>query len=257
MALEFGKFIGEDGLKTNTTGWYAPAMNLHRTPFSGRNFEYYSEDPVLSGIMAAQTTIGVQSKGMYTYMKHFAVNDQETNRSDIGSAAIWLTEQSLRELYLRPFQMAVEKGGSRAVMTSMVRIGTRSCFGNYPLLTEVLRGEWGFVGMIITDYCAGIGSGFSDQILAAGGDMILSTAGEKLSSVKGDNRTLTELRRATKNILYTVANSAGMSVITGFAIYKIILIVVDVVLGAGILTCAGLFIVKPLVKSKKKEDEND
>lgn len=253
LAYLQGKLIGEDGIKSNTTGWYAPAMNLHRTPFSGRNYEYYSEDSFLSGVFGLHTVLGAQERGMYCDMKHFAGNDQETNRMAIGCVAIWSNEQALRELYFKPFQMTVEKGNCHGVMTTMNRIGDLQNFGNYPLITQLLRGEWGFEGVVITDYItpgdydASVDmKGLSDQILAAGGDLIMNTGGLPLTEYESD-RAKTELRRAAKNVLFVVSNSnamgetSGGGVRTGVPVYVYLLIAIDAVtvLGVG----CGIFLV--------------
>lgn len=108
LAEEYGRMIAEDCIGTKTHGWYAPGTNIHRTPFAGRNFEYFSENPYLSGLVSANIVKNVQNKGVYVYVKHYALNDQETNRSTSGHAAIWAQEQAIREIYLKPFQMAVE-----------------------------------------------------------------------------------------------------------------------------------------------------
>lgn len=251
LAEEFGKLIGEDGLKTKTNGWYAPAMNIHRTPFSGRNYEYYSEDSVISGAMGAATVKGAQSKGMYCYIKHFALNDQESNRAAYDCVATWAEEQAIREIYLKPFQITVEEGDAHAVMTSMNRIGATYARGHYGLLTEVLRGEWGFKGIIITDYVDD-SSENADQILSAGGDCILNTGGVPLSATN-NARIRNELRRATHNILYTVVNSSAMNssegYSAGFPIYGIILIVLDVITAVG-LGLGIYFVVKRVLRNK-------
>ena len=234
LAEELGKLIGEDGIRSKTSGWYAPAMNIHRTPFGGRNYEYYSEDSMLSGAIAANVTAGVQTKGVYVYIKHFALNDQETNRAANGSAATWSTEQAIREIYLKPFQIAVEEGNASGVMTSFNRIGTRLARGHYPLITNVLRGEWGFEGIVLTDYTAALKGGDTDLILAAGGDLILCTATSTLTEAKED-WCRADLRRAAHNVLYNIANSLAMNGLergvaysSGMPVYLIILIAVDV-----------------------------
>lgn len=167
LAYQMGKAVGDNGVWGDVngnhlpySGWYAPAVNLHRSPLSGRNFEYYSEDPVLSGKLAVNVINGAAQKGVYTDLKHFALNDQETAR---GGIATYCTEQALRELYLKPFEIAVkgddevlhsqaavddgvtEFVGSKGVMSSFNRIGTRWTGGDYRLMTEILRGEWGGV----------------------------------------------------------------------------------------------------------------
>ena len=152
IASDFGNLIGEEGMWNGYNGWYAPSMNTHRSPFSGRNFEYYSQDGVQAGLITAQVIAGAASHGVYSYIKHFALNDQETNRSGICT---WADEQTIRENYLKPFQYAVEEGGSAGIMTGFNRIGTVANSEHYPLLTTILRDEWGFRGHIVTDYQVG------------------------------------------------------------------------------------------------------
>ena len=214
LAYAMGESVGNEGLIGNEradgrpyTGWYAPAVNIHRTPFSGRNFEYYSEDPMISGALAAEVVEGARSKGVYTELKHFAVNDQETNRSGVCT---WLTEQSLREIYLRPFEVAVKKGGSTGIMSSFNRIGTRWTGGDYRLLTEILRDEWGFRGTVITDFNT---ESFMDtkQMAYAGGDLNLATLPKSWNVDKNNSTDLNVLRNATKNILYTTVTSNAMN----------------------------------------------
>ena len=134
-----------DGLR----GWYAPGANLHRNPFGGRNGEYYSEDSLLAGYMCAETVHGAKDMGIYSYVKHFAANDSEYNREGLFT---FLTEQTLRETYLRPFEIMIKKGGGNALMTAMNRLGRVWTGANYGLVTEIVRGEWDFHGTIVTDW---------------------------------------------------------------------------------------------------------
>ena len=247
-------FATESGRTNGINGWYAPGMNIHRSPFSGRNFEYYSEDPFLSGTLGSAQIKGVQSKGVYCYMKHFALNDQESNRSCSGNdgngnggrgLVTWSNEQAIREIYLKPFEIAIKENkdnGALAVMTSFNRIGARWAGGNYNLITGVLRNEWGFNGFVITDYWEGdYMNGM--QMLGAGGDAMLISAGNNSSRVKDtdSNMTKTLLRNGMKHILYTVVNSSAMngatvgaSVNSGIPNYVFILIAVDIIAAAGI-----------------------
>lgn len=247
LAEKMGNAIGNESLIGDEagdgrtySGWYAPAVNIHRTPFSGRNWEYFSEDGLISGKMAAGIIQGAMDKGVYCYVKHFAVNDQETNR-DTGTGLItWLNEQSMREIYLKPFEIAVKEGGTTAMMSSFNRIGTVWAGGSYELLTEILRDEWGFNGMVITDY--GTSSYMeTDQMIRAGGDIALFQG--RYPSVDGARYTPSHraaMRQATKNILYTVVNSNAMNGMGEGIIYRyampywlIILICVIVVVAAG------------------------
>lgn len=210
------------------SGWYAPAANIHRTPFGGRNWEYYSEDGMLSGEFAAEVIRGCASKGVYCCMKHFAVNDQETNR-DTNGLITWVNEQSMREIYFKPFEIAVKKGGTMAMMSSFNRLGTVWAGGHYELLTSVLRNEWGFKGLIIDDY--GLTKYINqEQVIRAGGDLML-IQGSKIPNYTDVTPTqLSCLRNATKHILYTVANSNVMEYeVVGYRapMWLEILIIVD------------------------------
>jgi len=166
LAEEFGDIIGEEGVQLGTHVWYAPGCNLHRSPQGGRNNEYYSEDPLLSGKMSAAVTRGVQSHGIIVTVKHFAANDQETNRHSNGLYT-WLNEQSLRELYLEPFEITVKEGETLGVMSAYNRIGAQWCGGSPALLIDLLRNEWGFDGFVITDASIDLtGEGYLDPALA-------------------------------------------------------------------------------------------
>lgn len=228
LAQAMGTMVGNESLLKHVSGWYAPAMNIHRSPFAGRNFEYYSEDPFLSGKMATAVSQGAIDKGLYTTLKHFALNDQETNRVNNG-VSTWANEQAIREIYLKPFEMAVkdvsskvdyiadENGtvksspiGSLAVMSSFNRIGGTWAGGSTALMTNILREEWGFQGFAITDF--NLYNYMSpDQAINAGTDLTLTFAPSK--SYKDDDSALavTNIRNATKNILYSVANSNAMN----------------------------------------------
>ena len=149
LAKKQGECNGmEAHLSSNTYGWAGPGVNIHRSPFGGRNFEYYSADPFLTGRMAGRVVAGASDKGVYCFFKHFVVNDQEKNREGTST---FLTEQDLREIYLKPFQMCIQEGKSLGLMSSYNRLGNMETAASYPLLTEVLRDEWGFKGSIISD----------------------------------------------------------------------------------------------------------
>jgi beta-glucosidase len=274
-----GKIVGENGLwgavDTNGlsySGWYAPAVNLHRSPFSGRNFEYYSEDPILSGKMAVNVINGAASKGVYTDLKHFALNDQETNRTGI---ATYCTEQAMRELYLKPFEIAVKGDddptqvatakadgltsykGTMGIMSSFNRIGTRWTGGDYRLLTEILRNEWGFKGLVICDYKTDNSFMDSRQMLYAGNDLILTSTTNLMwtDASESNAEDVVILRQAVKNILYTVANSNSVNVeIVGYKTewWMTTLIVVDCVVPVA-LAVWGFFAVRKFIKSGKED----
>ena len=223
LALEFGKCIGEDGLSVNVQGWYAPGAGTHRTPLGGRNFEYYSEDTYLAGAMCANEVSGAQSKGMYCYLKHLVLNDQEQRRYGIST---FTTEQALRELYLTPFEMAVKDADCHGMMAAFNGIGGIWCGASKELITNVLGNEWGFHGIIVTDYAsANDGYMFIDAGLQAGTDLWLNTDSDvyKMGDVSGNATLVTALRNASHDILYTVVNSSAMNGIDENVVVKKVL----------------------------------
>ena len=281
LGYEMGKIVGENGLWGDTSGnnslpysgWYAPAVNLHRSPFSGRNFEYYSEDPILSGKMAVNVITGARKKGVYTDLKHFALNDQETNRAGVST---FCTEQAFRELYLKPFELAVKGNdeiglvksakddgvitfkGTTGIMSSFNRVGNKWTGGDYRLLTEVLRNEWGFRGLVICDYKTDNTFMDSRQMLYAGNDLILtSTSITMWNDAKSDNvKDVAILQQATKNILYAVANSNSIQIkILGYRAewWVTMIIVADCVIAAGLVTW-GVFAFLRFFKGRKEKD---
>ena len=299
LAEDMGRGIAEDGLYSGTAGWYGPGMNIHRTPFAGRNFEYYSEDAFLSGVLGKAEVNGAAQKGMYAFIKHFALNDQETHRDERGLAT-FAEEQAIREIYLKPFEMTIigntvdinynepvrnENGeivsyewktatipAATAVMTSFNRIGGTWAGGHYDLITDVLRGEWGFRGFVLTDYEVGGGKGAymgTLQTLGGGGDAKLKTVG--MDALFGfDISKYPEYqaigRDAAHHILYTVVNSAGMNgfvhgveYVKGFAYYKLILIGWDI-LALPALAYMGVLLwkklhIKALADGKEENDQ--
>lgn len=206
LAHQFGTVIGKMAEEMNVSGWYAPAMNIHRSAYAGRNFEYFSEDPTLSGNQVAQQVIGARELGVYAFIKHYALNDQETNRNNM--LATWSEEQSIREIYLRPFEIAVKDSGAQAVMSAFNFVGTVYAGAMPELLQTVLRDQWGFQGMVLTDYFGGYGYQNADRIIRGGGDVMLATVDMGLNYVQDQSATsVIEMRRASKNILFTTANS--------------------------------------------------
>lgn len=212
LAKQMGESIGSEARAYGVTGWYAPAMNIHRTAFAGRNFEYYSEDGLLSGKMAAAVTKEFQSKGGYVYIKHFALNDQETNRTN--GVLTWADEQTVREVYLKPFEIAVKEGGAKAVMSSFNSVGNTWAGASSGLLKEILRNEWGFTGLVKTDfymintypymnYELGIRNGNDVYLMGAAPVGVPKVQTES-------NDTLWAMRDEAHNILYTVANSSAI-----------------------------------------------
>lgn len=238
LAEAFGRSIGQMGDEMDVTGWYAPAMNLHRSAFDGRNFEYYSEDGVLGGKIAAGSIRGVQEKGLYAYMKHFAMNDQQV--SQIEMLCTWSTEQAIREIYLKPFELAVKDGGCRAAMAAWNYIGNQWAGACDSLLNTVLRDEWGFQGMVITDGYHDSGYMDSDRAIRSGCDLMLKNI-DVATNHPTDQSSATGLlamRKACHNILYTVVNSrayAPENLNPGMAAWQIVLIAMDVVMAAAFL----------------------
>lgn len=205
LARQFGDGIGDMAHDMHVAGWYAPAMNIHRNAFAGRTFEYFSEDGYLSGVMASQQVAGAQAKGVYAFMKHFALNDQETNR--LSELATWANEQSIREIYLKPFEMSVKEGGAGAVMSAFNYIGIEWAGSHSWLLNTVLRDEWGFRGMVLTDYFGGYGYQSGDRAIRGGNDLMLATTDVSNHITDKSATSLQAMRTASHNILYTAANS--------------------------------------------------
>lgn len=238
LALKFGESIGKMADEMEVSGWYAPAMNTHRSAFAGRNFEYYSEDGVLSGYMASNAIIGAEEYGVYAYMKHFALNDQETNRTEM--LCTWANEQSIREIYLKPFEMSVKEGGAKAVMSSFNYIGTQWAGGTSALCNTVLRDEWGFRGFVLTDYFGVYGYMDSDMGIRGGTDCMLVAYDTETNHVT-DTTSATgvlAMRQACKNIMYTVVNSRAYdpeNLTEGLMNWQIMAIVIDVIFAALII----------------------
>ncbi|MBE6480687.1 MAG: beta-glucosidase, partial [Olsenella sp.] len=216
LVFRMGEVFGAEAHEIGVGGLYAPACNIHRSPFAGRNYEYVSEDGLLSGAIVEAEIRGIQSKGVYTYLKHFALNDQETNR-DNGGLVTWANEQAMREIYLKPFEMGVKLGHTLGIMSSFNRIGAVPAAESYPLLTEVLRGEWGFQGAVITDCVMAATTMDFDRALRAGNDLELSFGSLPIFAGLDESTLDTPaghqaLRRATKNILFMTVNSDAMAV---------------------------------------------
>jgi len=226
LAEEMGQIIGEQGIYNGFNGWYAPAMNTHRNAFAGRNYEYYSEDGLLAGKMAASEVSGVMKYGSYCYLKHFALNDKEDGRNGI---ATWATEQAIREIYLKPFEIAVKEAkadvnyydedgnlktstikAATAIMSSYNRIGCTWSGARYGLMTTILRDEWGFNGAVLTDYYGGSAYMDPDSGIRAGNDLMLNTFADGSLSDQKSATGVAAMRRAAHNTLYMVVNSNAM-----------------------------------------------
>ena len=231
LAYAWGDMVGQEAEVTGINHWYAPGMNIHRSAFSGRNFEYFSEDPLLSGYMAVAEISGAADRGLVTTMKHYALNDQENYDNDRSRVSIWCNEQAMREIYLKPFEMAVkyaratlkyvqEDGttatkvirGASGLMNCMNYWGTEWGGASYALNTEILRDEWGFQGFIVTDMVMNAGSNSVDQALRSGSDTWMAW-GEAFTELIEDTESATgiaAIRRAVKNMCYAIANSRAM-----------------------------------------------
>lgn len=265
LMKEVGSAFGKESLAHGISGWYAPAINLHRSMFSGRVFEYMSEDPVLSGNIAAQMISGAGEEGMFCYVKHFALNETETGRASLVST--WADEQTMRELYMKAFEIAMKKPtmtiryydengtmttrtmrAATAVMAAQNGVGTVVGECNYNLLTNVLRKEWGFEGMVISDYWVWNGDNLRDYALRAGCDTYLNMYMPMMWSISDyDSATArSAMRSAIKNICYAVVNSNAMQGMAPGAVQKVTmspwkkgLIAADIVVA--LLIALGIF----------------
>lgn len=256
-----GESIGEDGLALGLYGLYGPAMNTHRSPYGGRNFEYYSEDGFLGGKIAAAEISGIQSKGIYVYIKHYAFNDSETM---CRCLSVFGNEQALREVYLQPFEHAVVDGGAMNVMNSFSRVGVVWTGAHEGLMTNILRGEWGMEGFALTDY-SNSGATFDIFLgIMAGTDSWDNSAegvGTRVNKLlnydyEKDSALVNRMREATHRILYTVANSAAMNGIsTTSQIVSVIPWWRGLIYGVGAVSALGFVLsVLMLAKSKKKKE---
>ncbi len=258
LAEKLGECMGAEYRDVENWGVYGPAMNTHRSAFAGRNFEYYSEDGVLAGKFAAAQVNGMSSKGVYTYIKHFALNDQEINRCAVLNT--FSTEQAIREIYLKPFELVIKNNQypQQAVMSSFNWIGTEPCCTNSNLLVNVLRGEWGFVGMVKTDFDGGYGFQLADHCVRTGNDIMLGFANNTGANVFTQSAScMKAMRNACHNILYTIGNSGayenalqsgGMSEMD--KIFLKVNIISGVVLAAAFMIVWGRWLMK---KSKAKK----
>lgn len=293
LAEEMGVMFGRETLMVRNhngnipyAGWYAPGVNLHRSPFGGRNFEYYSEDALLSGKMASATISGASSKGLYAMMKHFALNDQDTYRSGWGYASnnalfTWADEQTIRELYLRAFEIPVKEAecqikfisdengnistrtirASLGVMTSFNAVGSVWAGAHEGLITDVLRNEWGFDGVVITDYKSGNRAYMDvDAMIRSGADVALCTTPLELAD-SSSATAVSSMREAVHHLLYATVNSNAMNgLVPGtivsytMAPWRIAVITIDVVVGVFIAAAGTLIVLRGI--DAKKHPEN-
>lgn len=293
---QIGKAIGEEGSQYGVNGWYAPGLNMHRSPFSGRNFEYFSEDPVLAGKLCAAEISGAASKGLYAYVKHFFLNDQESYARNLNAGKAiddlnpvtmnldaltdcilmtWATEQTMREVYLKAFEIVFKEAradvqyldsngnvkvkenakAATAVMTSFNCVGNTWAGGDYNLITQVLRNEWGFEGLVLTDSVR-THYMYSDQMLRAGGDACLMSYAITLQD-KESASAIKEMQRAAKNLCYTVAHSNAMSFIAPgskisytLAPWELALLLIGIFIG--LLVAGGVVWIVLRIRDEKK-----
>lgn len=255
LAKEFGDLFGDECLVHGISGLYAPSMNIHRSPFGGRNFEYYSEDPLLSGKMAAAEIKALwEDKGVMCYIKHYMLNDQETHRQN--TVHTWATEQAIREIYARPFELSIKEGDAMGIMAAYCAIGPTWTGASYAAMTELPSLEWGFKGRIVTDACDDYITYSSDAAVVAGVDMWLTAMKASVSEkITGSNYGLNCLRKAAHDQLYVFANSSATEItVTYTSWWKWLVVLANVVLIAGAV-CSIVFLVVPSFFPKKKDDK--
>ncbi|MFD0704552.1 glycoside hydrolase family 3 N-terminal domain-containing protein [Alloscardovia venturai] len=253
LAKEFGDIIGQMAKDMGVTGWYAPAQNIHRSQYAGRNFEYFSEDPLVSGTMASLEIKNAQAHGIYAFMKHFAMNDEEDGR--LAQMHTWSNEQAMREIYLKPFEMSVKDGGARATMSAFNYVGNTWAGANKNLLVNVLRNEWGFNGFVLTDYFGGYGYMDATESIYNGGTGMLATV-KTTNEVSDDSAaTVSHLREAAHGVLYAAVNTylyangaPKASVATWQWIYYVVVAVI-----ALLLLLAAIVSIRRFIKRRKDE----
>lgn len=261
IAERVGEHKSEDMLYLGYNGIYGPGVNMHRSPFGGRAFEYPSEDPLLAGTIEAYESAGIESKGCLAYAKHFALNDMETNRVNCG---IWSNEQASREIYLRPFEIVFTKGKASATMNSFTRIGTRWNGGCYDLMTTILQDEWGYDGIVITDWVTkGSAMSYIDGVMA--GTNTFDGNGEDITPAmfalyKGNAAISQAIREAAKHVIYNVVRTNAMN---GMSInsrtvritpwWQGALIGLQIGLGVILAGCAGMLIASIVLRIKAKK----
>ena len=244
LAQAWGECMGKISQEMGAEGWYAPGMNTHRTAFGARNYEYFSEDGVLAGNMGAKAVEGARKYGVYSYIKHFAMYE-----GNAKMVSVWSNEQAIREIYLKPFEISVKQGGANAVMVSWSFLGDKWTGESSNLMNTVLRDEWGFRGMALTDFFRNNGHGFmnADAALANGVDVMLSTFnGEEINEANPEHPTsVLQMRNACKNVMYTVVSSwayDGEHEETGMENWKKAGIGIDIVIALFMAGMEGLVI---------------
>ena len=254
LAQAWGECMGKISQEMGAEGWYAPGMNTHRTAFGARNYEYFSEDGVLAGNMGAKAVEGARKYGVYSYIKHFALYE-----GNAKMVSVWSNEQAIREIYLKPFEISVKQGGANAVMVSWSFLGDKWTGESSNLMNTVLREEWGFRGMALTDFFRNNGHGFmnADAALANGVDVMLSTFnGEENNVANPEHPTsVLQMRNACKNVMYTVVSSwayDGEHEETGMENWKKAGIGIDIVI-ALFMTGMEVLVIRGYKKRKNAE----
>lgn len=260
LAEEFGQNIGQMAHELNISGWYAPSINIHRSEFGGRNFEYFSEDPLLTGDLASGQVLGAAKYGVYAFTKHFALNEQETQRN--GQLLTWANEQSIREIYLKPFEDVVKSINdanvkSMAIMSSFNYVGNTYSSAKLELNQNVLRDEGGR-GMVETDYFAGPNYSYqnADQLIRGGADIMLATTRTTNYVTDLSPTAVIQMRRAAHNILYTTVNSwryENGEPGTALENWKIALVVVDVIAGLVLVGLSALAVRRFVVRIRESK----
>lgn len=244
IARQMGVSVAKEGSATGISGWYAPGVNLHRTPFNGRNYEYYSEDPVLSGYMAANVIEGAKANGLRCYLKHFTLSEPGVNAKNLNT---WLTEQNFRENYLKPFEIAVKKGGANCIMTAFNSVGGVWAGACYAMNVQILRNEWGFRGALITDWSDGSGNMNCTTGIKGGNSIWLNpNTGNNKSKINLSDPTIVYCaKNSAKDVVFSVidtynyakeaGNKIDVNVVAGaFPYWIFILVGVDLLAAAGI-----------------------
>ena len=259
VMASIGEAQGKIGTALGVNGWYGPGVNLHRHNYNSRNYEYFSEDGVLSGKYAAAIIKAAKDNNLYCYLKHFAISEEGNNPRNVNT---WTTEQNLRENYLRPFEIAVKEGGANAIMSSFNCVGANLSGYNYALMTGVLREEWGFKGSVITDWYSGGGyMGNHTLGILGGNDLWLCGGGNWSASINlNDTAVAYAARQSVKNILYTyvdtyvTATSLKVNASAQSPLFTALWVLANVVLAGGIITC-GVFIALPYIRKKKGDNQ--
>ncbi|MDE7405382.1 MAG: glycoside hydrolase family 3 C-terminal domain-containing protein [Clostridiales bacterium] len=259
VAYSIGEAQGKIGNAAGIRGWYGPGVNLHRSVYNSRNYEYYSEDAVLSGKLAANTITGAKDNNLYCYLKHFAVSEAGENPKGLNT---WLTEQTLREIYLRPFEIAVKDGGANAMMSAFNNVGGVCAGYNYAMLTSVLRNEWGFKGSVITDWYMPSNPYMANQNagVLAGNDLWLNGSTQQSADINLSDATIAyAARQSVKGIVYTfidtniTATDIKVTASPRSGLLIALWVILDVVLGLCIALCILFFVLSFVRKPKPKK----